>query len=73
MTTKQPDRFLRLKAVLEQTGLVESDLRHRMRDGTFPMQTKISERCVAWRQSEIAKWKRQQARRRAAADKPGTD
>ncbi len=39
-----------------------------MEDGTFPKSIRISERCVAWRESEIAKWEKRKAQRRADAE-----
>ena len=58
MQTHTPDRFLRLDAVLEQTGLSRSTLYRRIQQGSFPPQVRISERCVGWRQSAIDEWSR---------------
>ncbi|MBX9898009.1 MAG: AlpA family phage regulatory protein [Qipengyuania sp.] len=56
MTTAAPDRFLRLSAVLAQTGLSRTTLYRKVRLGTFPRQIKISERCSGWRESSVCKW-----------------
>jgi prophage regulatory protein len=56
MTSPSPDRFLRLKAVLERTGLSRATLYRKVQEGAFPRQVQISERCVAWRESAIAQW-----------------
>ena len=51
-----PDRILRLKAVLEVTGLTRSTLYRKMHRGTFPRNIKISIRCAGWRESAIREW-----------------
>lgn len=53
-----PDRILRLKAVLEVTGLTRSALYRKMHHGTFPRNIKISTRCIGWRESAIGEWMR---------------
>ena len=53
-----PDRFLRLSAVLAQTGLCRSTLYRKMADGTFPRSTQLSTRCIGWRASAIDEWMR---------------
>ncbi|GAA0333461.1 hypothetical protein GCM10009087_49610 [Sphingomonas oligophenolica] len=51
--------------MLERTGPSRSGLYRRMEEGTFPKSIKISERCVAWRESEIVKWEKRKPPRRA--------
>ena len=53
-----PERFLRLNAVLERTGLSRSTLYRRMQRGSFPKNIQISTRCAAWRESAIEDWQR---------------
>ncbi|WP_084584712.1 AlpA family transcriptional regulator [Sphingomonas azotifigens] len=53
-----PDRILRIKTVLARTGLTRSTLYRKMEAGTFPKNTRISTRCVGWRESAIAEWLR---------------
>ena len=50
------DRFLRLKEVLSRTGLCRSTLYRRMDEGKFPRQVPLTNRCVGWRESAIARW-----------------
>ncbi|RSV43842.1 AlpA family phage regulatory protein [Sphingomonas sp. ABOLE] len=50
------DRILRIKTVLERTGLTRSTLYRKMEAGTFPHNTRISTRCMGWRESAIAEW-----------------
>jgi prophage regulatory protein len=52
----QPERILRMRTVLERTGLSRSTLYRKMRDGTFPKQVRISEHCCGWRESAINRW-----------------
>ncbi|WP_288935797.1 AlpA family phage regulatory protein [uncultured Sphingomonas sp.] len=53
-----PDRFLRLNAVLAQTGLRRSTLYRKMANGTFPTNVQLSTRCVGWRASAVEEWMR---------------
>lgn len=52
----QPERILRLKPVLERTGLSRSTLYRKVSDGGFPRPVQISTRCVGWRESAINAW-----------------
>jgi prophage regulatory protein len=54
--TDKADRFLRLPAVLERTGLSRSTLYRKISQGTFPKQVQISLRCAGWRESAISEW-----------------
>ncbi|UUL82369.1 helix-turn-helix transcriptional regulator [Sphingomonas qomolangmaensis] len=54
--TNEPDRILRIKTVLDRTGLSRSTLYRRLQARTFPEQVSISERCVGWRESAITAW-----------------
>ena len=54
--TDNPDRILRLKAVLLRTGLSRSTMYRKMQNGTFPKNVQISTRCTGWRESAIAEW-----------------
>jgi prophage regulatory protein len=58
MTTASPDRFLRLNAVLERTGLSRATLYRKIQDGTFPRQVRIAKRCAGWRESAVTDWMR---------------
>jgi prophage regulatory protein len=49
-------RILRLKAVLERTGLSRSTLYRKIEQGTFPRQVRISERCIGWHEGDIERW-----------------
>ena len=52
MSTDQ-DVLLTRREVERRTGLSRSTLYRKMRDGTFPVPLKVSERAVRWRESEI--------------------
>ena len=58
MTTPPPDRILRIKSVLDRTGLCRSTLYRKMDNGSFPRQIKLSTRCAGWREAEIEQWLR---------------
>ena len=52
----EPDKILRMRTVLERTGLSRATIYRKMRDGTFPNQVRISEHCRGWRESAINCW-----------------
>jgi prophage regulatory protein len=56
MHTDSPDRILRIKAVLERTGLSRSTLYRKMQNGTFPKNVQISTRCAGRRESAVSAW-----------------
>ncbi|KRB86935.1 AlpA family transcriptional regulator [Sphingomonas sp. Root710] len=56
MTQDQPDRILRLDAVLDRTGLSRSTLYRKVEAGTFPRQIRIAMRCAGWRESAVIQW-----------------
>ncbi len=67
--TDKPDRFLRIKAVLNKTGLSRSTLYRRIDNGIFPRQVQLTERCVGWRESAVDAWMQNPDRR--PSDTPG--
>ena len=50
------DKILRMRTVLDSTGLSRSTLYRKMKNGTFPNQVRISEHCCGWRESAINRW-----------------
>jgi prophage regulatory protein len=48
--------FIRLEQVKARTGLSRSTLYAYIHDGRFPSPVAISDRCVAWVESEIDAW-----------------
>jgi prophage regulatory protein len=51
-----PEKILRMRTVLERTGLSRSTLYRKMKSGTFPNQVQLSEHCCGWRESAINRW-----------------
>ena len=51
-----PDTLLRLPQVLAVVPFSKATLYRRIKDGSFPAPLQMSERCVAWRSSQIAEW-----------------
>jgi len=49
-------RFIRLKEVMEQTGLSRSTLYLYIEKGIFPSNVSLGGRCVAWVESEVLEW-----------------
>jgi prophage regulatory protein len=58
MPTDSASRILRLKSVLERTGLSRSTLYRKVQDRTFPRALRISARCTGWRESDVEAWLR---------------
>ena len=56
--SQEQDRILRIKTVLDRTGLTRSTLYHKVDAGTFPRQITLSTRCVGWRESAVQAWMR---------------
>ncbi|MEG3086750.1 helix-turn-helix transcriptional regulator [Sphingomonas sp. PB4P5] len=52
------DRIIRLKEVLQKTGLSRSTLYRKVALRTFPKQIAISTRCAGWRESDLNEWLR---------------
>lgn len=50
------DRIVRLKTVLDRTGLSRSTIYRKINEGTFPRQIPISVNGAGWRESEINQW-----------------
>ncbi|MGR5130793.1 MULTISPECIES: AlpA family transcriptional regulator [Vibrio] len=49
-------RFLRLKEVMDKTGLSRSAIYRKMNDDTFPKSVSLGDRSVAWLESEVDDW-----------------
>lgn len=58
MPDHSASRIVRLKTVLDRTGLTRSTLYRKVERGTFPKRVRISPRCIGWRESEIEEWLR---------------
>ncbi|MXO65364.1 helix-turn-helix transcriptional regulator [Altericroceibacterium endophyticum] len=50
------DRIIRLKTVLDRTGLSRSTLYRKIDEGSFPRQIPISARGTGWRESAVERW-----------------
>jgi len=61
-TPKRNIRFIRLKALIEKTGLSRASIYNRLKksskyyDATFPKQIRIGGGAVAWIEDEIEGW-----------------
>lgn len=54
--SSREERIIRLKTVLERTGLSRSTLYRKIDQGTFPKQIRIAARCAGWRESAVNAW-----------------
>ena len=50
------ERIIRLKTVLDRTGLSRSTLYRKIADGTFPRQIRISIHGSGWHESAVQRW-----------------
>ena len=55
-SASDPDRILRIREVLNTTGLSRATLYHMVRDGTFPAPLRLNTRAVEWRRSQVQGW-----------------
>ncbi len=51
-----PDRIIRIKTVLDRTGLSRSTLYRKISIGAFPRQLKLGEHSAGWRESSVNEW-----------------
>nr|WP_296063003.1 AlpA family transcriptional regulator [uncultured Amphritea sp.] len=49
-------RLIKLKAVMDTTGLARSTIYKYISEGIFPKPVSLSERAVAWVESEVQDW-----------------
>jgi len=49
-------RIIRLKDVIETTGLSRSTIYSYIEQGSFPKSVSLGGRCVGWVESEITEW-----------------
>lgn len=49
-------KILRLKAVIDCTGLARSTIYKYIAEGKFPKPVSLGERCVGWLDSEVHDW-----------------
>ena len=49
-------RIIRLKEVIDSTGLPRSTIYKYIGEGTFPKTVSLGDRCVGWVESEVHEW-----------------
>jgi len=49
-------RIIRLKEVIDSTGLARSTIYKYIAEGTFPSPVSLGDRCVGWVYSEVCDW-----------------
>lgn len=49
-------RIIRLKEVIDSTGLARSTIYKYMAEGNFPRPLSLGDRCVGWADSEVHDW-----------------
>lgn len=51
-----PNRILRLRTVLDRTGLSRTTMYRKIGEGTFPQQLRISVHGAGWSEAEVDRW-----------------
>ena len=51
-----PNRILRLRTVLDRTGLSRTTMYRKIGEGTFPQQLRISVHGAGWSEAEVERW-----------------
>lgn len=51
-----PNRIIRLRTVLDRTGLSRSTLYRKIGEGSFPAQLRISVHGAGWSEAEVERW-----------------
>jgi prophage regulatory protein len=60
-------KLIRIKDVMDLTGLARSTIYKYMKQGEFPQSVKLGSRAVAWVESEIEDWNKDRITRRGSA------
>lgn len=60
MKQEQQLRFIRMRDVVNKTGLSQASIYRRMNEGQFPSSISIGANRVAWVEHEVDEWMRQQ-------------
>ena len=50
------DRIIRMRTVLDRTGLSRSTLYRKMAEGSFPRSVKLGEHSAGWHESAVNEW-----------------
>jgi prophage regulatory protein len=53
---RRPDRIIRMRTVLDRTGLSRSTIYRKMKEGTFPAKIGISANGASWHESDVDRW-----------------
>ena len=61
-----PERIIRLRTVLDRTGLSRTTLYRKIGEGTFPRQVPISVHGAGWYESAVNRWIEAEIRRNPA-------
>lgn len=51
-----PDRIIRIRTVLDRTGLSRASIYRKIKEGSFPAQVKITVHGAGWHESAVNRW-----------------
>lgn len=66
-------RLIRLKAVMDKTGLSRSTIYQRGKDGTFPKPVPLGNSLSGWVEDEVDAWIEERIKQRDGAANDGAD
>jgi len=56
-------RFLKLKEVIQMTGISKTTIYRLMETSSFPAQYQITENMVRWKEGDISEWMQQKTKK----------
>ena len=56
MSDSPPSRLVRVREVVERTGLARTTIWRFQKEGRFPPAVRVGDRRIAWREEDIAAW-----------------
>ncbi|WP_323158357.1 helix-turn-helix transcriptional regulator [Pseudomonas viridiflava] len=65
-------RIIRLKDVIDSTGLGRSSVYKHISEGTFPKPVSLGDRCVGWVEGEVHDWSMARVEERDLAEVTAT-
>ena len=68
-----PNSILRLRTVLDRTGLSRTTMYRKIGEGTFPQQLRISVHGAGWSEAEVDRWVADPAGYRTVIGKSGIE
>jgi prophage regulatory protein len=59
MERMTPQKIIMMRDLTQFTGLKETQIEAKVRDGTFPPPVRLSARRLAWLETDVARWQQE--------------